>query len=76
MKKDKKTKANKPIKQRPSYYSQLLKEILEELKYNKLYYGTIFILVFFALISIYFQYNFEKAQRLDRKKDSEVLLIG
>lgn len=72
MKKDKKTKPNKTKNPSQNYYSQLFKEYLEELKYNKLYYGTVFIIVLFSVISLYFQYNYEKGQRHDRKKDNEV----
>ena len=74
MKKDKKTKSNKPKKERPSYYEELLKEYLTEIKYNKLYYATISLIVLFAFMSLYFQYSYEKSQRLNRREENEVNL--
>ena len=75
LKKDKKVKpVIKPRKEQPSYYSSLYQEYLEEIKHSKLYYGSLLAIFILFVLSIYLQYNFEKAQRYDPKKDNEVFL--
>lgn len=73
MKKDKKKKSNKPKRYQPSYYKELLKEYWIEIKYNKLYYATILVIILFTFFSLYFQYNYEKSQRLNRKEENGVV---
>ena len=75
MKKDKKAIKVKPRKLRPSYYEELFKEYLIEFKYNKLYYGTMFAIAIFVILSLYFQYTFERAQRSNLKQESGVIIL-
>lgn len=72
MKKDKKKKSNNSKRNQPSYYKELLKEYWIEIKYNKIYYSTILLIVLFAFFSLYFQYNYEKTQRQNRQENAGV----